>query len=493
MIKYVIIILSTAFLSSCFGQSDSAGTETDSIQIQTSNDLPMVYPIELNENYMEVVDTAAMKIFNAQHLAPFFKQLHAVERGKNTKVKIAHIGDSHIQADFLTGQMRMHFQRDFGNGGRGLIFPYKLAHTNGPLDFAITSDVDWKGKRNVFPQMPGAIGVSGITITTEKEHYHLQIRIDSNDAIDSVVVFHQGPEENPFTIYQTDDNHLVEKHSTVTKTKYHKIKSGESVSVIADKYNVSPRQLSQWNGIRNNRIYAGKSLKILTVAKESRPIGKDEMEPITGSHHYQPSQFAFKVEPSNYQVVLAYEGPKNHAINGVYVDKNEPGVVYNMIGVNGAKFEHYNVSENFQEQFQALQSNLIVVALGTNESLDHHYDSARLAMEFTRFITDLKARNPNAGFIISLNPDAYSRRKQNPDAKRLNGIMKQLCVKYDLPYFDAFQLMGRQGGMYQWYQKGLSNRDLVHLNGKGYRFMADLFYTAIMNAYLEYQADVGVN
>lgn len=493
MIKYFIVLVLAGLFSSCFGQTDSVGTKTDSIQIETKEDLPMVYPILLSEQYMEVVDTSALKIFNAQYLSSFFEQLVKLENERKGKVRIAHVGDSHIQADFLTGQIREHFQRDFGNGGRGLIFPYKLAHTNGPLDFSITSDVDWKAKRNVFPQLPMDIGISGITIGTEKEKYHLQIRIDSNDWMDSLVIFHQGPKENPFTIYQTDDNHLVEKHSTVTKTKYHKIKSGESISVIADKYNVTTGQLMRWNGMRTSRIYAGKSLKILSIAKEPRPIGEDEMEPIVGSYHYQHSQFAFTVKPSDYQMVLAYEGPKNHAINGIYVEKNQPGVIYNMIGVNGAKFEHYNVSKNFQQQFKSLESDLIVVALGTNESLDHHYDSSRFAEEFMRFISDLKEHNPHADYLISLNHDAYSRRQQNPNAGRLNAVLKSLCKEHQLAYFDAFGIMGQQGGMYQWYKKGLSNRDLVHLNGKGYRFMADLFYTAIMKAYLQYQADVGID
>ena len=481
------------FLSSCFGQSDSVGTKQDTVQIERKEKYPMVHPINLNENYLEVVDTSALKIFNAQYLSSFFEQLSELENDRNGKVRIAHIGDSHIQADFLTGQMREHFQRDFGEGGRGLIFPYKLAHTNGPLDFAITSDVDWKAKRNVFPQLPMDIGVSGITIGTEKEKYHMQIRIDSTDLIDSMIVFHNGPDENPFKVFRTDDNHLVEKHSTVTKTKYHKIKSGESISVIAAKYNIPPRLLCQWNGLSSNRIYAGESLKILSVAKEPRPIGEDEMQPVDGSFHYSPNEYAFRLKEPEYQAVLRYEGPSNHEINGIYIEKNQPGVIYNMIGVNGAKYEHYNLSANFQKQFETLNNDLVIVALGTNESLDHHYDSTRFATEFLQFVQDLKEHNSQATFIISLNPDAYSRRNQNPNAGRLNAILKDLCHQQNLPYFDAFSIMGGQGGMYQWYKKGLSNRDLVHLNGRGYRFMADLFYTAIMNAYLEYQADVGIN
>ncbi len=43
---------------------------------------------------------------------------------------------------------------------------------------------------------------------------------------------------------------------------YHKIKPGETLSVIAKKYKVSVKQIQQWNGLRTTRINAGKSLKI---------------------------------------------------------------------------------------------------------------------------------------------------------------------------------------------------------------------------------------
>lgn len=43
---------------------------------------------------------------------------------------------------------------------------------------------------------------------------------------------------------------------------YHKIKSGESLSTIAQKYRVSVSNVKEWNGLRDNNIRAGKSLII---------------------------------------------------------------------------------------------------------------------------------------------------------------------------------------------------------------------------------------
>lgn len=42
----------------------------------------------------------------------------------------------------------------------------------------------------------------------------------------------------------------------------HRVKPGESLSVIADKYNVRVWQIKQWNNLRSDRIYAGQRLQL---------------------------------------------------------------------------------------------------------------------------------------------------------------------------------------------------------------------------------------
>ncbi len=43
---------------------------------------------------------------------------------------------------------------------------------------------------------------------------------------------------------------------------YHKIRNGETLSTIAQRYGVTVNQLKSWNGLRNSKISAGKQLKI---------------------------------------------------------------------------------------------------------------------------------------------------------------------------------------------------------------------------------------
>ena len=83
----------------------------------------------------EGIDSAQNKIINAQSLRGFYMEVSDLSSARDKKVvSIVHIGDSHIQANYITGMVRNLFQDDFGNAGRGLVFPYRLANSYGPND-----------------------------------------------------------------------------------------------------------------------------------------------------------------------------------------------------------------------------------------------------------------------------------------------------------------------------------------------------------------------
>ena len=79
-------------------------------------------------------------------------------------VNILQLGDSHIQAGHLSGQVMRLFHHAFGNAGRGWIAPFKLSKTNEPDDYFINSVVrDWTAGRCIqrVPKTP--IGIGGIS------------------------------------------------------------------------------------------------------------------------------------------------------------------------------------------------------------------------------------------------------------------------------------------------------------------------------------------
>jgi membrane-bound lytic murein transglycosylase D len=68
-----------------------------------------------------------------------------------------------------------------------------------------------------------------------------------------------------------------------TTWKSHKVKKGESLGSISDKYNVSLADLRKWNKIKNSRIVPGQTLKVQSRTKkviyEEKPVEKVNEKP----------------------------------------------------------------------------------------------------------------------------------------------------------------------------------------------------------------------
>ena len=80
-------------------------------------------------------------IENKIGISKFYLKLDKLQMDSVSKVKILHIGDSHIQPNNFTGKIRELLQLKYGNGGRGMVFPYQLAGTLGPKDYSFKSTI----------------------------------------------------------------------------------------------------------------------------------------------------------------------------------------------------------------------------------------------------------------------------------------------------------------------------------------------------------------
>ena len=81
----------------------------------------------------------------------FFGKLDSLYEGHRKNIQIFHIGGSHIQADFYSNKVREYLRNItlYTHSSRGLIFPYRLAGTNNPLNYNITGNSAlWKGYRS---------------------------------------------------------------------------------------------------------------------------------------------------------------------------------------------------------------------------------------------------------------------------------------------------------------------------------------------------------
>lgn len=93
----------------------------------------------------------------------------------DTLISIVHIGDSHIQAEGSTSRTRRLLQERYGSAGRGLIIPFRLAGTNQPTDYTITSTSKFTVGKILKKPWPIEMGFTGIALQPVSRNYSFTI------------------------------------------------------------------------------------------------------------------------------------------------------------------------------------------------------------------------------------------------------------------------------------------------------------------------------
>lgn len=110
----------------------------------------------------------------------------------------------------------------------------------------------------------------------------------NEDKIYAYAAYQESQREKPYTqlAYNKMRDSLYDGgERTVTRTKYHKVRRGDNLSEIAERYDVSIGQIKKWNKLKSNKAPLGRNLKIVTTEriaykskkeKASKPIEKEE-------------------------------------------------------------------------------------------------------------------------------------------------------------------------------------------------------------------------
>lgn len=119
----------------------------------------------------------------------------------------------------------------------------------------------------------------------DKNHYlrlpkdKIAIFASNEDKIYAYAQYEYDLREKPFQAIKplvvNDSVNYTEERISVAKTKYYKVRRGDNLSEIADKYNVSIGEIKKWNHLKNNSLAYGKSLKIITTESVVRTVRKE--------------------------------------------------------------------------------------------------------------------------------------------------------------------------------------------------------------------------
>ena len=135
--KHCLFLISL-FLSACWGQvppgSPPPWSSPDSVEKVAQPDT--LYPF---------LPGQPDRFFCAGHLLPFWTLL----RDSSRKVRVLHVGDSHLQGDVQGREIRKRLYTLWGPGGRGYVFPFAIAGTNSGHDYTSKGAGQWIWARSV--------------------------------------------------------------------------------------------------------------------------------------------------------------------------------------------------------------------------------------------------------------------------------------------------------------------------------------------------------
>lgn len=363
------------------------------------------------------------------YMADFYQKLYELKTGKRDRVTVIHIGDSHIQADFFTGRVRQNMQLEFGNAGRGTVFPYRAAKTNGPSDYRSWTNTDWTSRRNSVAGNELPIGLTGITIETMDTNSLLRITMKNMPGLD---------------------------YGFNKLTLFHEKGIGAFDVTVCDTFNCELAKIDVRTG--------------------------------------DPNRSEVNFTSQMYSVIFDFSAPDTNArrsrIYGMLLENGQPGVLYNMIGVNGAEYRHYNNSQYFIDQLAYLKPDLVIISMGTNEAYMSGFKKDLFYNNIDSLVKHIRAVAPGSKCLLTTPGDSFRRtrkgRVKNPDMLLARNTVIDYCTTNGLPYWDLFRVMGGYGSMAKWYVSGLAAYDRLHFSKKGYDIQGRLLFDAMMRSYEDY-------
>jgi lysophospholipase L1-like esterase len=363
------------------------------------------------------------RIENSSKLNSLFLKLYELSTGKRKKVNIVHLGDSHVQADHMTGYIRQKLRTKFGNGGRGLVFPYQLAKSNAPPDVLSNSNITWEFNRLAHPEINIGPGISGFVIKTSSMVANIDFELNQSagyyDTFDKINLF---------------------------------IDNDRSTSWIIK----APGSASSFY-ITNSDSDSALSYRSVLL---DTPTDKFSMASI----------------PSDNEKYLY----------GISLENNMPGLIYHSLGVNGARYEQFNNTPLFWNQLSSLNADLYIVSFGTNEAQKNDYSDSTFLYQVKSLIANLNTVSPGIPVLITTAPDTFKNSRPNRTVADLNKTLSGYCRKTNIPLWDLFNMNTGSGSCKIWYRKGLMNHDKIHFKSAGYKIFGEQFYNVFMKAYNDF-------
>ncbi|MFQ3597102.1 MAG: GDSL-type esterase/lipase family protein [Chloroherpetonaceae bacterium] len=395
----------------------------DSVSIDiTSARIDSIYPfIRYSENKLQFYGSN----FEQSGYARLFRLMDEVKRGKKTKIKILHIGGSHIQADVWSGETRKLLREWSGHEGeRGFIFPQKLARSNGSPNFLVNYTGWWSYHKNILPKVSYPIGLAGVAAATHDSLAHLTLTL------------------------------VGETHAEFPYPQYHFTRA---------------------------KVFHNADSSCFELALDTTIAHKK-----TTSEGWGYTEFVFE-QPQTRLPLRVYKSSPNQVqfvLFGISLENDESGFSYTSVGINGATVNAFLHCSLLELHLKTLQPDLVVFSLGVNDSRYEPFNVQAYEKNYDNLVQLVKSASPNTAILFTTNSDNFKRRwAQNRNTPIARDALIRLAKRHNAAVWDLFNVMGGLGSFKQWHNAKLAKKDRVHFNRQGYRLIGKLMFDALIDGY----------
>lgn len=362
---------------------------------------------------------------NYEYLQNFFTKLTELEKDKKKVVRVLHYGDSMLWSDMITSEIRTKFQKDFGDGGRGLvpitnqISRKVLAHKN----LTNESQFTWKNldhRQFINPQI-GFLGEAAIPNYSQVIMRH---------ELDSDKLWRDAK-----LIFRTTQDITQIKTKAGFKTNIDSLQTLSAESKVKD-------------GCAEIGIPLGES-KSLQL----------EITGLNGNTVFDAIQF-----------------------------ETEGGVSYSTVSRQGIEISDLLLidKKSMSCGFTYYKPDLIVFQFGVNESENLARHAFITPEKYEKDLEDVirlyQEILPDSNILLispieRISKDSKGIYQTMPEILLIRDKQKEIAAKYKVAFFDSFTALGGAGQNDTLYENGFMQPDRTHLNRKGGEFFAEIFYS----------------
>jgi lysophospholipase L1-like esterase len=243
----------------------------------------------------------------------------------------------------------------------------------------------------------------------------------------------------------------------------------------------------------------------VTVSYQARPgggdvqvlAGDDEIGTLaTDAERPQRAEQSFRISPGARSVTLRVVRGTARLYAASFF-KDQPGVVYDSLGLNGTwagVLASYVNEAQWGGAMRAANPSLVVINYGTNESGFPKYIDSTYEKDLKEIVRRVRAALPDTPVLLMSPMDRGARETGGQigtvaSMPKLVTLQSKVAAESGVAFFNTFEAMGGPGTMGRWYtgEPRLVSADFIHPMPAGARIVGTLLYQALLDGYNRYK------